>query len=164
MKLARTIDGRVGLIRGAAGAEAFHDASAIRERLPPLRWPLPPGDQLVAALPGLRRELERLADASRPEPAGALRFASPVAHPSKIIGAPINFVEHAEESRKDPGISHGRKLTSIGEMGLFLKATSALVGPGEGVALRMTERRNDHEVELAVVIGRPGTRIAEADA
>ena len=164
MKLARTVDGRVGLIRGDDGAETFHDASAIRERLPPLRWPFPPGDQLIAALPGLARELERLADAARAEPAAALAFASPVANPSKIIGAPINYREHTEEARKDPRIGHGRALTSIGDMGLFLKATSALVGPGEGVALRFPERRNDHEVELAVVIGRPGTRIAEADA
>jgi 2-keto-4-pentenoate hydratase/2-oxohepta-3-ene-1,7-dioic acid hydratase in catechol pathway len=164
MKLARTTDGRVGLVRGAAGAETFHDATAIRERLPALRWPLPPGDQLVASLPGLRAELERLAGAASPVPAAGLAFASPVANPSKIVGAPINYVEHAEESRRDPGISHGRRITGIADMGLFLKAPSALVGPGEGVALRMPERRNDHEVELAVVIGRPGTRIAEADA
>ena len=164
MKLARTLDNRIGLVRGAAGAENFHDVSAALARLPALRWPVPPGDALIAALPGLRAELERLADAARPEPVAALAFASPVANPAKIVGAPINYVEHAEESRKDAAIAHGRKLTTIGDMGLFLKATSALVGPGEGVALRFPERRNDHEVELAVVIGRPGTRIAEADA
>ena len=164
MKLARCIDGRVGLIRGPTGAETFHDASAIRERLPPQRWPLPAGDLLIAALPELRAELERLANGARAEPASALRFASPVANPSKIIGAPINYVEHAEESRRDPGISHGRKITGIADMGLFLKASSALAGAGEGVALRRTDRRNDHEVELALGIGRGGTRIAEADA
>ncbi|MBM3601588.1 MAG: fumarylacetoacetate hydrolase family protein, partial [Alphaproteobacteria bacterium] len=52
----------------------------------------------------------------------------------------------------------------IGAWGLFLKANSALVGPSQGVALRFPDRRNDHEVELAVVIGRPGTNIARARA
>ena len=89
MKLARCIDGRVGLIRGPQGAENFHDASAIRARLKLQRWPLPAGDLLIAALPELRDELERLADGARAEPASALGFASPVANPSKIIGGEL---------------------------------------------------------------------------
>jgi 2-keto-4-pentenoate hydratase/2-oxohepta-3-ene-1,7-dioic acid hydratase in catechol pathway len=44
-------------------------------------------------------------------------------------------------------------------MGLFLKATSSLVGAGEGIALRKLDRRNDHEVELAFVIGKSGNNI-----
>src|SRR5438128_6113043 len=49
-------------------------------------------------------------------------------------------------------------------MGLFLKASSSLVGPGAGIALRKLDRRNDHEVELAVVIGKKGNNIARRDA
>ena len=49
--------------------------------------------------------------------------------------------------------THAHTIT-IQKAGLFLKATSSLVGPGEGVALRHLDRRNDHEVELAVVIGK----------
>src|SRR5690606_40864421 len=49
-------------------------------------------------------------------------------------------------------------------VGLFLKATSSLIGPSEGVALRHTDRRNDHEIELAVVIGKAGSRISREDA
>jgi 2-keto-4-pentenoate hydratase/2-oxohepta-3-ene-1,7-dioic acid hydratase in catechol pathway len=37
--------------------------------------------------------------------------------------------------------------------GFFLKATSSLVGPSEGIAQRFLDRRTDHEVELVVVIG-----------
>jgi 2-keto-4-pentenoate hydratase/2-oxohepta-3-ene-1,7-dioic acid hydratase in catechol pathway len=36
---------------------------------------------------------------------------------------------------------------------LFLKSPTSVVGPGEGVALAFPDRRNDYEVELAVVIG-----------
>ena len=47
---------------------------------------------------------------------------------------------------------------------MFLKATSALVGPGEGVKLVHTDRRNDHEVELAIVIGKTAKNVKAAQA
>jgi 2-keto-4-pentenoate hydratase/2-oxohepta-3-ene-1,7-dioic acid hydratase in catechol pathway len=47
---------------------------------------------------------------------------------------------------------------------MFLKATSAVVGPGEGVKLVHTDRRNDHEVELALVIGRTAKNLGAAEA
>ena len=47
---------------------------------------------------------------------------------------------------------------------MFLKATSAVVGPGEGVKLVHTDRRNDHEVELALVIGRTAKNVRAAEA
>ena len=49
-------------------------------------------------------------------------------------------------------------------IGLFLKANGSLSGPSEGIALRMMERQIDHEVELGVVIGKPGSNISRADA
>jgi 2-keto-4-pentenoate hydratase/2-oxohepta-3-ene-1,7-dioic acid hydratase in catechol pathway len=59
----------------------------------------------------------------------------------------------------------GRRYSgSIEEQGLFLKATSALVGPGEGVRLRFPERRTDHEMELGVVIGRRASNIRKEEA
>ena len=50
------------------------------------------------------------------------------------------------------------------EVGLFLKATSSLVGPSHGVVIRHSERRNDHEIELAVVIGKQAEWASEAEA
>src|SRR5438552_7758636 len=49
-------------------------------------------------------------------------------------------------------------------IGLFLKANGSLAGPSEGIALRMMERQIDHEIELGVVIGTPGSNISRADA
>ena len=69
------------------------------------------------------------------------------------------------KSNKDPGIAHGRRnITHIGDWGLFLKANSSLIGAGEEIRLRFPDRRNDHEVELAVVIGRFDISIAPAYA
>src|SRR2546425_5127416 len=45
-----------------------------------------------------------------------------------------------------------------------VKAPSSLVGPGEGVKLVHLDRRNDHEVELAVVIARKARNVSAAEA
>src|SRR5258708_9801882 len=70
------------------------------------------------------------------------------------------------EAVKDPGIAHGRTniQKGIGDWGLFLKANSSLIGFGEEIRLRCPERRNDHEVELALVIGRRGNKIPKEKA
>jgi 2-keto-4-pentenoate hydratase/2-oxohepta-3-ene-1,7-dioic acid hydratase in catechol pathway len=162
MKLCRFDDNRIGLVRG----RNVHDVSAILDALPPLRYPLPFGDHLIANLDGLRPQMERLADAAVPKPIDSVRFLSPVANPSKIIGTPVNYRAHVEEAENDPQIAVylENRSRSIEEQGLFLKASSSLVGPSEGVAVRFPDRRTDHEAELGVVIGRKTGPIPEADA
>jgi 2-keto-4-pentenoate hydratase/2-oxohepta-3-ene-1,7-dioic acid hydratase in catechol pathway len=160
MRLCRYDDNRLGLVR----EDSVHDVTAALNLLPALRWPVPPGDLLIQNLARLRPEIDKLAATAPGKPVSSVRLLSPVANPTKIMGAPINYKDHVEESKKDQGIAYGRVLKSIGEFGLFLKANSALVGPGEGVALRFPDRRNDHEAELAVVIGRTGTKIPKAEA
>jgi 2,4-didehydro-3-deoxy-L-rhamnonate hydrolase len=162
MKLCRYDDNHIGIVRG----RNVHDVSAILDALPPLRYPLPFGDPLIANLAGLRERMERLADSAPPRPLESVRLMSPVANPSKIIGTPANYHAHVEEARRDAEISvynAGRQRT-IEEQGLFLKASSSLVGPSEGVTVRFPDRRTDHEAELGVVIGRRTGPIAEADA
>ena len=162
MKLCRYDDNRIGLVRG----RNVHDVSGILDALPPLRYPVPHGDQLIAHLGALRERMERLADGAVPRLIEQVQFLSPVANPSKIIGTPVNYVAHVEEARRDPQISvfHGDKPRTIEEQGLFLKASSSLVGPSEGVTVRFPDRRTDHEAELGVVIGRKTGLISEADA
>jgi 2-keto-4-pentenoate hydratase/2-oxohepta-3-ene-1,7-dioic acid hydratase in catechol pathway len=163
MRLCRFDNNRIGLVRG----HDLHDVTAIVDTLlPPLRYPPPLGDHLIANLNALRPGMERLADTTPPRPLDDVRLLSPVATPSKIIGTPVNYRAHAEEAQRDPEIfvySAGRA-RNIREQGLFLKASSSLVGPSEGVAIRFPDRRTDHEAELGVVIGRKTGPIAEADA
>jgi 2-keto-4-pentenoate hydratase/2-oxohepta-3-ene-1,7-dioic acid hydratase in catechol pathway len=47
---------------------------------------------------------------------------------------------------------------------LFLKATSSLIGAGDGIELIHLDRRNDHEIELAVIIGKPARNVSGRDA
>jgi hypothetical protein len=73
---------------------------------------------------------------------------------------------HGRRARRDAEIAvynAGRQRT-VEQQGLFLKASSSLVGPSEGVTVRFPDRRTDHEAELGVVIGRKTGPVAEADA
>lgn len=155
MRLARYDDNRLGLVRG----DQLYDVTDVTETLPPRRWPLPLGDDLIANLDRLRAPIEAAADGATPTPISAVKLLSPVANPGKIIGAPVNYKKHQAEAQADREINYDAEIKTIDKYGLFLKANSALVGPGEGVALRFTDRRNDHEVELAAIIGRAGSDI-----
>tara|TARA_A100001037_G_scaffold276829_1_gene276381 strand:- start:1259 stop:2134 length:876 start_codon:yes stop_codon:yes gene_type:complete len=160
MRICRYDDDQLGLVRD----DLVFDATAALEHLPPLTWPAPLGDHLIANLEPLLPAIQQAADDSQPVPVSSVTLKSPVANPTKIIGAPVNYMNHQEEAQADREINFDRDIKTIDHYGLFMKANSSLVGPGEGVALRFTDRRNDHEVELALIIGEGGSDISEADA
>ena len=162
MKLCRFNDDRLGVVDD----EEVLDVSKALEAIPAQRWPLAQGDPLILNFKAVLAEVKRLAPKAKRKPLAKVKLLSPVANPGKIIGAPINYNDHIAESIKDPGIAHGRTniQKGIGEWGLFLKANSSLIGFGEEIRLRWPERRNDHEVELALVIGKQGNRIPREKA
>jgi 2-keto-4-pentenoate hydratase/2-oxohepta-3-ene-1,7-dioic acid hydratase in catechol pathway len=160
MKICRFDADRVGVVRDGM----VYDVTEVTATLPPLRWPVPRGDHFIANFATLRPELEKAAGRAKGVPLAQVKLLSPIANPTKIIGAPINYNDHIAEAKADQTIAHGRELKSIGDMGMLLKATTSLVGPSEGVAQRFVDRRNDHEVELAVIIGKQGTNIPKTRA
>jgi 2-keto-4-pentenoate hydratase/2-oxohepta-3-ene-1,7-dioic acid hydratase in catechol pathway len=158
MRIARFDDDLLGVVLD----DGIHDVTTVLSELPPYRYPLPPHDVLIANLKNLK--FEEAARRSPPIPLENVKLLSPVANPGKIMAAPVNYTKHLEEVLADKGIHHGNLISEIHKAGIFLKATSSLVGAGEGVRLVHLERRNDHEVELAVVIGKRGRNIPVADA
>ena len=150
MKICRFDDDRLGLVED----DHVLDVSGALEAIPPQRWPLALGDPLIMNLERVAERVRALAKSALRRKLSSVTLKSPVANPTKIVNAPINYQKHIDEAKADPKLGGGRKLDHITDWGLFLKATSALIGPGEPIRLRMPERRNDHEVELAVVIGR----------
>jgi 2-keto-4-pentenoate hydratase/2-oxohepta-3-ene-1,7-dioic acid hydratase in catechol pathway len=161
MRLCRFDNQRVGVVEG----DAVRDVTqAIEQALPAVRYPLPAHDPMIAALPRLAKEILPVAAKAKAIPLSEVRLLSPVANPGKIVAAPVNYRKHLEEALADKGIHHGKLVEEIHKIGMFLKATSSLVGPGEGVRLVKTDRRNDHEVELAVVIGKSGRNIRAEEA
>jgi 2-keto-4-pentenoate hydratase/2-oxohepta-3-ene-1,7-dioic acid hydratase in catechol pathway len=157
MKICRFDDNRLGLV--SADGNSVADVTKITDDLPVVRWPRLPADPFFARLPELRAGIEALARSASWIPIDRVALLSPVAGPSKLIAAPVNYRAHIDEANADKGINFGATVKSIEEYGLFLKASSSIVGPSDGVKLPPLDRRVDHEVELVAVIGREGHRI-----
>ena len=160
MKLARFDDDRLGWVDGAD----LIDVSAALAELPAERWPLRPGDPLIRYLDEIEAAVAAAIVTGARKPIAEVCLKSPLTSPSKIIAAPVNYQKHLDEAATDAAISFGRTSLAIDDLGLFLKAPTALVGPGDGVELSWPGRRIDHEVELAVIIGKPGRGIDRARA
>ena len=160
MRLARFDDNRLGLVDG----DGVRDVSAALELLPSVRYPVPHGDLLIAHLDAVLERARALAPHSPVVPLGRIVLRSPVANPGKVVAAPVNYQRHLDEVRGDAQLHHDNAINTIHRAGLFLKAASSVVGAGDGVALAMLDRRTDHEVELAVVIGRRARHVSRADA
>jgi 2,4-didehydro-3-deoxy-L-rhamnonate hydrolase len=154
MRLCRFAEDRLGLV---SGDQVFDATPALAGQS--FRYPLPRFEPLIAHLGELRSEIERAAQMAKPLPITSVNFLSPVANPGKIVAAPVNYQKHLEEARADDTIHHQKQVEEIQRVGLFLKATSSMVGPSQGVAIRHPDRRTDHEIELAAVIGRPADRV-----
>jgi len=117
-------------------------------------WPSPQGDWIIRQLPEVLPTIANAIGRRKALSLASVRLDSPVANPGKIIGAPINYRAHIDEANADQAINFGKTFSSLDQYGLFIKANSALIGPSDEVRLSFPDRRNDHEVELAVVIGR----------
>lgn len=166
MKICRFDEHRLGIYDDVAQVVA--DVTSALRKLPTQNYPLPGHDLLIANLGEVVAEAKRLLPEAVRIPVQKVKLLAPLANPQKLIVAPLNYSDHVSEAQNDPALSHGRfKDPEIAKLGLELKAGSSLAGPSEGVRLRRPlqgENRNDHELELAVVIGRRGTNIPRAEA
>jgi 2,4-didehydro-3-deoxy-L-rhamnonate hydrolase len=169
MRICRFNGDRLGLIDGIE----ILDVSEVVERLPAVRWPIPWGDPLISRLHDLREPLAAAAVHASRLPVASVRLDSPVTNPSKIMAAPANYRKHIELDTLDPGVDQGTHRDAminlerpVDTYGLFLKASSCLVGPAQGITIDWPgeARRVDHEVEIAIVIGRTARHIKKENA
>lgn len=92
--------------------------------------------------------------ARAPRLSGRERLGPALQRPSKIICVGLNYRDHAAET--------GAKVPV--EPILFSKSTSAWNGPCDPVRIPRGSNKTDWEVELAVVIGKRASYVAEEDA
>ena len=83
-----------------------------------------------------------------------LRFGPPVARPGKVVGIGLNYRCHAAAIGA----------TAPAEPVVFLKASTSVCGPHDTVRLLEGSTTTDHEVELAVVVGRVLRRASPGEA
>jgi len=159
MRLCRYDDDRLGVVR----ADLVHDVTQAQTEIRDSSPYAMKGDAVVAALPQWRERLERMADKAPGKPIAQVKLLAPVARPTKLSCAPTNYQVHIAEMKAAAAQPGSQVVTvqsaKIGEAGMFLKANSSLVGPSEGIPIRFPDRRNDHEVELVMVIGKKGSNI-----
>ena len=102
---------------------------------------------------GLAR-IAALDPASLPLVDEGTRIGPCVGQVGKFVCIGLNYSDHAAESGLDVPP----------EPIVFMKATSAICGPDDGIELPRGSVATDWEVELAVVIGRHAKYVSEADA
>ena len=107
-----------------------------------------------ALSPRMLATLAKLDPASLPLVSGNPRIGPCVADVGKFICIGLNYSDHAAET--------GAKVPP--EPIIFMKATSAIVGPNDDVLIPRGSEKTDWEVELAFVIGKPAKYVSEAEA
>ncbi|MFJ3445756.1 fumarylacetoacetate hydrolase family protein [Streptomyces sp. NPDC086081] len=149
MRLALFNKGRLGLVDGddlidvtdqVGGADTADPAGALQRHI-----------ETVAEEGAVRFDLT-----GRPRiPLAEAALQAPLPRPGKIIGAPVNYLDHKAEMEYT---------TSVADLGVFLKANSSVIGPGEDILLPYSDKRTDQEGELGVVVGHTASHVSADDA
>ena len=105
------------------------------------RWRLVEGDVFGDSSPGAEI------------PSTGHRLLAPVS-PSKIVCVGLNYKDHAAEQNKP----------LPPEPLIFIKPSTAVIGPGDAIVLPPGAGRVDHEAEAGIVVGRRATRVSAGDA
>jgi 2-keto-4-pentenoate hydratase/2-oxohepta-3-ene-1,7-dioic acid hydratase in catechol pathway len=108
----------------------------------------------AAILPESLERLKRIDPASLPLVEGAPRLGPCVAGTGKFICIGLNYSDHAAET--------GAKVPP--EPIIFMKATSAIVGPNDAIEIPRGSQKTDWEVELGVVIGKAAKYVSQEAA
>jgi 2-keto-4-pentenoate hydratase/2-oxohepta-3-ene-1,7-dioic acid hydratase in catechol pathway len=95
----------------------------------------------------------RFTPTDRLAPLDAVRLLAPVL-PSKVLGVGRNYAAHAAELGNEPPA----------EPLIFLKPSTAVIGPRDAIKLPSASQDVQHEAELAVVIGRLARNVDRAQA
>jgi 2-keto-4-pentenoate hydratase/2-oxohepta-3-ene-1,7-dioic acid hydratase in catechol pathway len=132
-----------GLLRGD---EIVDLGRRFAERAPTLRALLEIGD--------LHNEVAPYADAPADCRLAEVRLLPVIPQPQAIVCVGHNYEEHRVETQRDP----------TEHPSIFFRHAESMVGAGEPLLRPRESVQFDYEGELAVVIGKAGRRIAEADA
>jgi 2-keto-4-pentenoate hydratase/2-oxohepta-3-ene-1,7-dioic acid hydratase in catechol pathway len=148
MKLASFESAR-GASYGIVTPEGVIDAGMrMGSRFPDLR-------SVLAA--GAVDELRGLAASAKPDhPLDGIKLRKPIPHPGKILCVGVNYADRNAEYRDS---SQEPQYPS-----LFARFPDSLVAHEEAIVRPPESKQLDYEGEIAIVIGRSGRRISEADA
>ena len=82
-------------------------------------------------------------------PLDQVKLHAPLSNPPRVFAIGLNYRDHAKES--------GMAIPTTPVV--FIKLTTAIIGPGESIVLPKNSTEPDYEAEFAFVIGKGGYRI-----
>lgn len=113
-------------------------------------------DSVLALIRGGEKALrtaEQMAATNAGVPATQVKLLAPLQSPPRIFCVGLNYRDHAVESKMEIP-----KVPTI-----FLKLSSALIGPGAAIELPSISSQPDYEAEFACVVGKGGSNISRDD-
>lgn len=164
MRLALFDDYRLGVVAGerivdVTGILPAHDADPVSAGW----W-----RALCRDFAGLRPALQAAAAAGPAVALTGVRLRAPALNPSKIIACASNYRAHVAEMHEVQHRTLGHVEDWMMNFDVFLKAPSALSGPGDDIVLPRqvldAGQEIHHESELVVVIGAGGKDIPPGEA
>jgi 2-keto-4-pentenoate hydratase/2-oxohepta-3-ene-1,7-dioic acid hydratase in catechol pathway len=75
--------------------------------------------------------------------------------PGKIVCVGLNYLDHVTENDPNRSVPD--------EPVIFMKPTSAVIGPGDTITIANRDHRTDYEAELALVIGKTAKGVSAGD-
>jgi 2,4-didehydro-3-deoxy-L-rhamnonate hydrolase len=103
---------------------------------------------------GLNRLADFVKNEKLSEVSDSVRLGCPFGRPSKLVCIGLNYIDHARETNATPPP----------EPVIFMKSTTAIVGPDDDIMIPKDSVKTDWEVELAVVIGKRASYVEEGQA
>ena len=100
------------------------------------------------------KKLKDLDFKTLPEINSKIRIGPCIKSPGNFFAIGLNYKEHAEET--------GAKAPEFPVV--FNKSVHSIVGPNDNVIIPKNSQKLDHEVEIAMVIGKKAKRVLEKDA
>ncbi|MCY1271274.1 hypothetical protein D9M70_198290 [compost metagenome] len=156
MKLAAFGDHRIGVVVGDQVFDVTAVVPAVLDEMPEQRM-----NWLIQNWETAREQVSSVQRDALPLEMSSLELLPASPSPSHVFAAPANYRKHVGEL----GVRSVSKGRTAREQGFFLKAPGSLVGAGRSIVLPQgSERRFDHESELAVIIGRRARNVPREEA
>jgi 2-keto-4-pentenoate hydratase/2-oxohepta-3-ene-1,7-dioic acid hydratase in catechol pathway len=156
MKVTRFDGGRIGVVRDGT----IYDVSAACG-VDPGEWPPVGMNRVIASWQTLRPRIEAAIAAGNGRALDSVVLETPNPWPNKLLALPSNFQDHADEMAGRP-----YAVTGSDNTGFFMKANSSMIGAAEKIVIPAGRagREFHHECEMAIVIGKRGRNIPQAEA
>ena len=160
MRICRYNADKLGLIKG----DQLIDVTSALELVPKTRWPRSHGDEMITHLQAIVPKIHANRKLGYVQGVKNVVLHSPIANPTKIIAAQGCCKDYRLDGLREADGDLGKKVVAGEAHGIYLKATSSLVGAGGGIKLSHARRQSDCEIGLALIIGEMAKKVAYRNA